>query len=154
MPTLTRNFQWVVKIFYVWVSLEAWQRNFLNSYIDKKKQGGSWRLISKLLLTLQKQAFIWDRWYFLARICCYIVIIVLVAKSCQTLLPPHGLYPARLLCPWDFPAKTTELPELPFLLQGMFPTLGSNLRLLRCQADCLPLSHWSSSYCDTVASNQ
>lgn len=57
MPTLTRNFQWVVKIFYIWVSLEAWQRNFLNSYIDKKKQGRSWRLISKLLLTLQKQAF-------------------------------------------------------------------------------------------------
>ena len=21
---------------------------------------------------------------------------------------PHGLYPARLLCPWDFPSKNTQ----------------------------------------------
>ena len=27
----------------------------------------------------------------------------LVAKLCLTLLWPHGLYPTRLLSPWDFP---------------------------------------------------
>ena len=31
----------------------------------------------------------------------------LVAKSYMTLLWPHGLEPARLLCPWDFPGKNT-----------------------------------------------
>ena len=34
-------------------------------------------------------------------------------------LQPHGLYPARPLCPWDSPGKNTELPfpplrELPY----------------------------------------
>ena len=28
------------------------------------------------------------------------------AQSCPT-LRPHGLYSARLLCPWDFPGKNT-----------------------------------------------
>ena len=31
----------------------------------------------------------------------------LVAKSCPTLLLPHGLQPTRLLCPLDFPGKNT-----------------------------------------------
>ena len=31
----------------------------------------------------------------------------LVAKSCPTLLRPHGLYPASILCLWDFPGKKT-----------------------------------------------
>ena len=33
----------------------------------------------------------------------------LVAKWCLTPLQPHGLYPARLLCPWDFPGKKTRV---------------------------------------------
>ena len=33
---------------------------------------------------------------------------------------------------------------LPFLLRGIFPTQGLNLRLLRWQADILPLSHRGS----------
>ena len=39
-----------------------------------------------------------------------------------------------LLCPWDFPGKNTGV-GCHFLLQGNFPTQGSNLRLLR-------LLHW------------
>ena len=61
-------------------------------------------------------------------------------------LQPHGLYPSRLLCPWDFPEKNTGV-DSHFLLQGIFPTQGSNLCLL-CflpeQAACLPLSHQGS----------
>ena len=33
------------------------------------------------------------------------VACCLVTKSCQTLLRPHGLQPARFLCPWGFPGK-------------------------------------------------
>ena len=40
-------------------------------------------------------------------------------------LKPHGLLPTRLLCPWDFPGKNTEV-GCHFLLQGIFPTQGSN----------------------------
>ena len=55
-------------------------------------------------------------------------------------LQPHGLYPARLLCPWNSPGKNTGM-GCHSLLQGIFPTQGSNMYLLRWQADALPLSH-------------
>ena len=42
----------------------------------------------------------------------------LVTKSCPTLLQPHGLQPARLLHPWDFPDKNTGV-GCHFLLQCM-----------------------------------
>ena len=67
---------------------------------------------------------------------------VLVTQSCPT-LQPHGLQPARLLFPWDFPGKNTGV-GCHFLLQGIFWTQGLNLRLLHWQADCLPLSHLGS----------
>ena len=38
----------------------------------------------------------------------------------------------RLLCPWNFPGKNTGM-GLHFLLQGIFPTRGSNLSLLQLQ---------------------
>ena len=40
-------------------------------------------------------------------------------------LQPYGLQPARLLCPWDFPGNNTGV-GCHFLLQGIFPTQGSN----------------------------
>ena len=49
----------------------------------------------------------------------------LVAKSCPTLLLPHGLQPNGVLCPWDFLGKKTGV-GCHFLLQGIFPTQGSN----------------------------
>ena len=56
-------------------------------------------------------------------------------------LQPHGLYPARFFCPWDFPGKNTGV-GCHFLLQRIFPTQGSNpclLCLLHWQVDSLPL---------------
>ena len=44
-------------------------------------------------------------------------------------LQPHGLQPARLLCPWDFPGKNTGV-VCHFLLQGIFPTQGLSSGLL------------------------
>ena len=41
---------------------------------------------------------------------------------------------SRLLCPWDSPGKNTGV-GCHFLLQGIFPTQGSNLSLLLWQAD-------------------
>ena len=40
-------------------------------------------------------------------------------------LQPHGLKPNRLLCPWNFPGQNT-VEGCHFLLQGIFPTQGSN----------------------------
>ena len=43
-------------------------------------------------------------------------------QSCLTLWP-HGLKPARLLCPWDSPGKNTGV-DCHALLQGIFPNRG------------------------------
>ena len=65
--------------------------------------------------------------------------------SCSVMsdsLQPCGLQPNRLLCPWDSPSENTGV-GCHFLLQGIFPTQGSNsclLRLLRWQAGSLPLA--------------
>ena len=55
------------------------------------------------------------------------------AQSCPT-LQSHELQPAMFLCPWDFPGKNTGV-GCPFLLQGIFPTQGSNL-CLSCLLHC------------------
>ena len=57
----------------------------------------------------------------------------------------YGLSAARLLCPWDFPGKNTEV-GCHFLLQGIFPTQGLNPSLLHWQVNSLPLSHQGSPF--------
>ena len=58
------------------------------------------------------------------------------AKSLQSCLTLQicGLHSPRLFCPWDFSGKNTGV-GCHFLLQGIFPTLESNLHLLS-------LLHW------------
>ena len=59
------------------------------------------------------------------------------------LLQPHGLQPARLLCPWDSPGKNTGVGGH-FLLQGIFPAQGLNSSLLHCRQILHRLSHQGS----------
>ena len=59
-------------------------------------------------------------------------------------LQPHGLEPARLLCPWDFPGKSTGVGCR--LLQGIFLTQGSNPGLLHCRQTLYHLSHQGNLY--------
>ena len=49
----------------------------------------------------------------------------------------RGLQPARLLCPWDSPGKKTGVGCCA-LLQGIFPTQGSNPGLPHCRWIFLP----------------
>ena len=53
-------------------------------------------------------------------------------------LLPHGLKPARFLCPWDSPVKNTRVGSH-FLLQGICLTQGLNPGLLHCRQ---PLTVW------------
>ena len=70
---------------------------------------------------------------------------VLVAQSCLT-LRPHGLWPARVLCPWDSPGKNAGV-DCHALLQGIFPPQGLNLGLLHCRQILQesPLPGWGPS---------
>ena len=58
-------------------------------------------------------------------------------------LRPHGLQPTWLLCPWNFPGKSTGV-GCHFLLQGISPTQGSNLGLPHCRQMLYHLSHQGS----------
>ena len=53
--------------------------------------------------------------------------------------------PPDSFCPWDFPDKNTGV-GCHFLLQGIFLTQGSNLRLLHWQVDSFPVSHQGSLF--------
>ena len=60
-------------------------------------------------------------------------------------LRTHGLWPTRLLSPWDFLGKNTRV-GYNFLIQGIFPTQGFNQGLLHLQVDSLSLSHQGKTY--------
>ena len=57
------------------------------------------------------------------RYCYTLFVYCLVAKQYPTLLKPHGLQPARLLCPWDFPGQE-HWSGLPFPSPGDLPHPG------------------------------
>ena len=62
----------------------------------------------------------------LSIICLYVHFVV--SKSLQS----RGLWPARLLCQWNFPGNNTGV-GCHFFLQGIFPTQVSNPGLLLCR---------------------
>ena len=58
-----------------------------------------------------------------------LIICMLTCSAASDSLRLHGMQPTRLLCPWNFPGRNTGV-RCPFLLQGIFPTQGTNPRLL------------------------
>ena len=58
-------------------------------------------------------------------------LCALVTQSCPTLCDPWTVA-TRLLCPWDSPGKSTGV-GCHSLLQGIFPSQGSNLGLPHCR---------------------
>ena len=65
-----------------------------------------------------------------------------VAQSCPT-VRFHGLKPTRLLHPWNFPGKSSGV-GCHFLLQGIFPTRGSNPGLPHCSQTLYRMSYQGS----------
>ena len=76
--------------------------------------------------------------------CTIVSCLVCVSRSVMSnSLWPHGLQPARLLCPWDSPGKNTGV-GCHSLLQGILLTQGSNPSLLLCRQIFYHLSHQGS----------
>ena len=71
--------------------------------------------------------------------CVWVLSSSIVFDSLQS----HGLYPDRLLCPRNSPGKNTGV-GCHFLLQGIFPTQGSNPSPLHCRQIRYRLSHLGS----------
>ena len=68
------------------------------------------------------------------------IILMCISVSCLVLsdsLRPHGLYPAGLFRPWNFPGKTAGVGSHS-LFQGIFLTQGSDPGLLH---------YWQILYC-------
>ena len=66
--------------------------------------------------------------------------LCLVARLCLALCDPMDCIPARLLCPWGS-SRQEYWSGLPCLLQGIFPTQGSNPGLPHCRQILYCLSH-------------
>ena len=58
---------------------------------------------------------------------------------------PNGPKPTRLLCPWNFPGKSTGV-GCHSLLQGIFLTQGSNPGLLHCRQILYQLHQQGSTF--------
>ena len=68
------------------------------------------------------------------------ILIPFLLERKKESVRPHGLSPARLLCPLNSPGKNTGV-DSHSLLQGIFPTQWSNLRLPHCRPILYHLSH-------------
>ena len=71
------------------------------------------------------------------------VVAVFSHSVVSNSLQLHGAQPARLLCPWDSPGNNAGV-GCHALLQGIFPTQGSNWNLLHWQMDSLLTSRQGS----------
>ena len=70
---------------------------------------------------------------------CVCVCCVLSRPVMSDSLQPHGLQPARLLCPWNSLGKNTGVGSHS-LLQGLFLTQGLNPGLWHCRQTLYRLS--------------
>ena len=69
-----------------------------------------------------------------------------LCKCIHVTAPAQALSRVQLFAiPWDFPGKSLQV-GCHFLLQRIFPTQGSNPRLLPWQVDSLPRSHRGRPY--------
>ena len=71
---------------------------------------------------------------------CFKCMCVLVIQLCLILCDPIDCSPTRLLCPRDSPGKYTRMGSHS-ILQGIFPTHGSNPGLPHCRQSLYHLSH-------------
>ena len=88
----------------------------------------------KIHFTLKERNFLQAKWGSL---------VVVWSPSLIQLFRPHGLQPARLLCPWDSAGKNTGV-SCHSLLQGIFPTQEMNPGLLHCRQILYRLSYKGS----------
>ena len=97
-----------------------------------------WSFSFQMMILLLFWVFFIKQWQYQIAVFVFLFIFAVlcsVAKLYPTLWP-HGLQPARFLCPWNFPSKNTGA-GYHFLLQEIFLTQESNLHLLF-------LLHWQA----------
>ena len=107
--------------------------------LKKKNKGGEFTLSNFKTYYKYKWIKIVCHWH----VCVCVWSRSVVSDSSQ----PHGLYPHRLLHPWDFPGQSTGV-GCHILLQRISPTQGSNPGLPHCRQTLYRLSH-QERHCGT-----
>ena len=102
--------------------------------MGSQRVGHDWETNTYLLTLILCQALYW-------RLCCAGPSHSVMSDS----LWPHGLQPSRPLCPWGF-SRQEYWRGCHALLQGIFPTQGSNPGLPHCRRILYRLSHKGSPY--------
>ena len=74
---------------------------------------------------------------------CSLKVKVKLLSRARLFVTPWIVACTKLLSPWDFQGKSTGV-GCHFLLQGIFPTQGSNLGLSHCRQTLYHLSHQGS----------
>ena len=124
---------------FLWDCSDYLEKNLLIS--SPGKGGDVWGLCAYLVAGVLRAACVLSHF---SRVWLFVTLWTYspwVPGKCHKCLGNPMDLPARLLCPWDFPGKNTEV-DCHFLLQGIFPTQGLKLHLLyllRWQVGSLPL---------------
>ena len=113
----------------------------LHAYLDfRGKKNPKTYMLGKSLCSAKHRKVLLTLRLF-ANALSFYFLCVFVTQS--KFLPPHRLYPARLLCPWNFPGKNTGV-DCHSLLQEIFLTQGSNPGLLHYRQTLYLLSFQGS----------
>ena len=151
-----------------WIAKQAWEElshlgpSFLYTDVEMSMQtraSGEYLIASTqgrkdsrrlgLVGSSQSYSIIWKRWApHQLGVCVCVCVCACVCSAANlrlALFNPMDRSLPGSSCPWDFPGGNTGV-SCHFLLQGIFPTLGSNLSLLHRQAGSLPPSHLGSPY--------
>jgi len=128
-PSSTKHCWETQCCFFIW-------RTFLNGdCFGLREMGGSYDLTAMRLEMCRAIGYLSSH-----SICVCVCVCVKVAQSCPNCLWPHGLYSL-----WKSPGQNTGVGSL-FLLQGIFPTQGSNPGVQHCRQILYQLSH-KGSHC-------
>ena len=111
-------------------------------------EGGKvWDLELDSALTCMIYTCVYTHYIYNIYVCVCVCVCSVSRLAVSGSLWPHGLYPARLLCPWNSPVKNTGVGSH-FLLQGNLPypgikpCLDSVLRPFLEAGQFIVLSNW------------
>ena len=115
------------------------QTRILERVASSYSRGSSWPRNQTHVFCISCIKNLAGRFFTTSITCCVVPSRSVMSDS----LWPHGFQPGRLLCPWDSPGKNAGV-GCHALLQGIFPTQGSNSGLPHCRQILYPLSHQGS----------
>ena len=133
----TERLNWTATLNLVLSYNECWEEKLKNAFLYETLQHS---YTEKIVVILVKPESVVEKFQRIQQP--FTEHLVLVTQWCLTLWPHEP--PARLLHPWKSPGKNTRVGSCS-LLQGIFPTHGSNSGLLHCRWILYCLSHQRST---------